>query len=168
MDNVIATVFIGSGATLFTDAWALLRKALFGTPLPDYAMVGRWFGHMVRGRFLHPSIAASPAIRGERLIGWTAHYVIGVLFAALLVAGTGGAWTRSPTPGLALLVGGATIAAPWFVMQPAMGSGVAASRTRRPNIARLQSLATHFVFGLGLYASGLALRYIMVERFAAP
>jgi hypothetical protein len=52
-----------------------------------------------------------------------------------------------------LLVGVGTVAAPFLVMQPAMGGGFAASRSPRPGRARLQSLLTHAVFGLGLYAT---------------
>jgi hypothetical protein len=48
------------------------------------------------------------------------------------------------------------VAAPFFLMQPGMGAGIAASRTRRPAAARFQSLVTHGVFGLGLYAAGWA------------
>ena len=52
-----------------------------------------------------------------------------------------------------LLIGvGATL-----LMQPAMGAGIAARRSANPNSARLQSLITHLVFGLGLYLSALAL-----------
>ena len=161
MDCLISTFLIGAGATLFIDTWAMLRRAWLGTPLPDYGMVGRWVGHVFRGHFFHAPIAASPAIRGERALGWTVHYVIGVAFAALLIGGTSGEWVRNPTPLVALLVGVGTVAAPWFVMQPAMGAGIAASRTRSPSAARLQSLVTHFVFGLGLYASGLSLRFFL-------
>ena len=161
MDPLASTIPIGLGATLVIDAWAWLRRAWLGSPLPDYGLVGRWTGHVFQGRFFHAPIAASPAIRGERAIGWIVHYVIGVAFAALLVGGTRGEWARNPTPGLALLVGVATVAAPWFVMQPAMGAGVAASRTPRPGAARVQSLVTHAVFGLGLYFSGLLLRFFL-------
>jgi hypothetical protein len=42
-------------------------------------------------------------------------------------------------------------------MQPCLGFGIAASKTPKPNIARLRSLIAHFVFGLGLYGSGWAL-----------
>jgi hypothetical protein len=163
MDYFTSTLLIGAGATLIIDAWVLLRRAWLGTPLPDYGMVGRWIGHVFRGRFFHAPIAASPALRGERALGWTAHYVIGIAFAALLVGGTSGEWARSPTPGLALLVGVGTVAAPWFVMQPAMGAGIAARRTRSPRAARLQSLVTHFVFGLGLYVCGLSLRFFLSQ-----
>jgi hypothetical protein len=54
-------------------------------------------------------------------------------------------------------VGIGTVAAPFFLMQPGMGAGIAASRTPRPNAARLQSLLTHAVFGLGLYITAWAM-----------
>ncbi|MBK6454194.1 MAG: DUF2938 family protein, partial [Proteobacteria bacterium] len=95
---------------------------------------------------------------GERVIGWVAHYVIGVAFAGLLLAVWGLAWVRHPTIGPALLVGIGTVAAPFLVMQPGMGVGVAASRTPRPAAARRQSLITHAIFGLGLYAAGWVAR----------
>jgi hypothetical protein len=65
-------------------------------------------------------------------------------------------WARSPTPWPALLVGLVTIAGPWFVMQPAMGAGVAGSRTPNPGATRLRNLATHIVYGVGMYATALA------------
>jgi Protein of unknown function (DUF2938) len=48
------------------------------------------------------------------------------------------------------------VAAPFLLMQPGMGAGIAASRTPRPAAARLHSLVTHGIFGLGLYAAGWA------------
>jgi hypothetical protein len=60
------------------------------------------------------------------------------------------------TLGPALALGVATLAAPFLLMQPGMGAGIAASRTPRPGSARLHSLITHAVFGLGLYASAVA------------
>jgi hypothetical protein len=38
-------------------------------------------------------------------------------------------------------------------MQPAMGAGIASSRTPTPLKNSLRSLANHAVFGLGLYLS---------------
>jgi hypothetical protein len=40
---------------------------------------------------------------------------------------------------------------PWLVMQPSFGLGIAASKAPKPTQARLKSLMTHTVFGLGLY-----------------
>lgn len=161
MDDLIRILIIGAGATLVTDLWALLRRRLLGAALPDYGLVGRWFAHMVlSARLRHDRIAAAPAVRGERLTGWVAHYVIGLVFAALLPAVWGFAWMRQPTLGPALLVGVCTVAAPFLLMQPGMGAGIAASRTARPAAARLQSLVTHTVFGLGLYAAARTLSLV--------
>lgn len=151
------TILVGIGATATMDAWSLVRRRLLGLPLPDYGLVGRWLGHMPRGRFRHEAIGAAPRVRGERLLGWTAHYLVGISFAALLPLLRGPDWFCQPSPGPALLVGIGTVAAPLFLMQPGMGAGIAASRTPRPWAARLQSLLTHAVFGLGLYATALFL-----------
>jgi hypothetical protein len=123
--------------------------------MPNYALVGRWLAYMPQGRFHHASIARSGPRRGEHVIGWTAHYLIGVAFAAPLAAVAGRAWFDSPTLLPALAIGFATVAAPFLVMQPAMGAGIAASRTPNPPAARMQSILTHAIFGLGLYAAAM-------------
>ncbi|BEP44336.1 DUF2938 domain-containing protein [Variovorax sp. V15] len=150
-------VLIGTGATALIDLWGVARKRLLGVPSLDYALVGRWLAWLPRGRFFHMPIATTPPVRGERLLGWVAHYAIGIAFAAVLLAVWGHGWLLAPTLGPAMLIGIGSVAAPFFVMQPAMGAGIAASRTPRPAIARLHSLVTHAVFGLGLYATGRAL-----------
>jgi len=157
MSDLCSTVLLGVGATLATDLWTLARRRLLGTPLADYGLVGRWFSAMARGRFRHERIAAAPPVRGERLIGWTAHYLIGIAFAGMFLALCGPGWVQRPTLGPALAFGVATVAAPFLLMQPGMGAGLFARRTPRPNAARLQSLVTHAVYGLGLYASGFLL-----------
>jgi hypothetical protein len=154
MDLSLSTMIIGSGATAVTDLWAILRKHILGVVLPDFGLLGRWLAHMPRAKFRHDSIAAAPRVRGERAIGWIAHYLVGISFAAILVGIWGVEWLDQPSLGPALVVGIVTVAAPYFVMQPAMGAGIAASRTPRPAAARLHSLVTHAIFGLGLYAVG--------------
>lgn len=158
MDILVTTVLVGAGATATTDLWALLRRRLFGTPLPNWAFVGRWLGHMRRGRFRHASIARATPLAREAAIGWIAHYAIGIAFAALLPWLWGAHWLQAPTVLPAMLVGLATVLAPFLLMQPGMGAGLFARRTPRPASARLQSLVTHAVFGIGLYASALALQ----------
>jgi hypothetical protein len=155
MNDLTITLLTGAGATLATDFWALARRCVLGTPQPDWGQVGRWLGHMRRGRFRHQAIRAAAPVRGERLIGWTAHYATGIAFAALLPLLWGPGWLRDPTPGPALAVGLGTALAPFLLMQPGMGAGIAASRTPRAAVARLQSLVTHGMFGVGLYLSGL-------------
>ena len=148
-------VLTGAGATAVMDAWTGVRRRLLRIPFPDYGLVGRWLAYLAHGRFRHDPIAASPALRGERLVGWLAHYAIGIAFASVLLAVWGLDWARHPTIGPALIVGVGSVAAPFLLMQPGMGAGVAASRTPRPGAARLQSLVTHAIFGLGLYTAGL-------------
>jgi hypothetical protein len=154
MDFLICNVLVGAGATLTTDLWMIARKRLFGIAPPDYGLVGRWIAYLAAGRFRHDRILAAPAVRDERTIEWIIHYLVGVAFAAILLGIWGIAWIHHPTIGPALLVGIGTVVAPFLVMQPGMGAGIAASRTPRPSAARLQSLVTHAVFGVGLYAAG--------------
>jgi hypothetical protein len=163
MDYFAFILLTGIGATATTDLWSIVRQRLFGVPLPNYGSVGRWIAWLTRGRFFHDSIAATAPVRSERAIGWVFHYLIGVAFAALLPGIWGAERVRQPMLLPALIVGMGTVAAPFFVMQPAMGAGFAASRTPRPMAARLQSLATHAIFGLGLYASGLLVSHFIAR-----
>ncbi len=161
MDTAMTTAAIGLGATLIADGWTLLRRRLFGTAMPDYGLVGRWIGHMQRGRFRHDSISAAASIAGERVIGWTMHYLIGIAFAALLLVMVGPQWARTPTLAPALLLGIGTVAAPFLLLQPAFGAGIAASRTSHPWIARLHSLSMHTAFGLGLYIAAKTCSWLL-------
>jgi hypothetical protein len=105
---------------------------------------------------MHASIAKAEPVRGELLIGWGAHYSIGIGFAALLLGTFGLEWARSPTLLPALFIGIVTVVAPLFVLQPAFGAGIASSRTPRPVFNSAKSLLTHTVFGLGLFVAARA------------
>jgi hypothetical protein len=152
-------MLIGIGATAVMDAWLLLLKRL-GVPTLNFAFIGRWVGHLLRGQLAHAAIAKAVPIRGELAWGWLTHYAVGVAFATVLVGIQGADWVRSPTLLPALAVGVCTVAAPLLVMQPAMGSGFAASRTPTPLKNCLRSLTNHTVFGFGLYLSALAIALI--------
>lgn len=156
LETGLRVLLIGIGATAVQDVWSAALKRLLGVMPLNWAMVGRWVGHFPRGRFAHENIAKAEAIPGELALGWLAHYAIGIAFAALLLGLTGLDWARQPTPLPAMLVGIATILAPFLIMQPAFGLGIAAARTAQPTVARLRSLLTHTVFGIGLYLAALA------------
>lgn len=147
---------VGIGATVVLDLWLLLLQRL-GVPTLDFALIGRWAGHWPRGRFRHEAIARADVVPGERALGWFVHYLTGVVFATLLVAIQGPGWLQAPTLVPALAVGMGTVLAPWLLMQPAMGAGIAASRTPRPAVNRLRSLVNHTVFGAGLYLAASAI-----------
>ena len=149
---------IGVGATMVMDLWALLLRQV-GIPSLNFAFLGRWLGHLPEGRIRHESIAKAAPVRGERLIGWVAHYSLGIGFAGLLLAAFGAEWARTPTLPPALFIGVVTVVAPLFVLQPALGAGIASTKTATPLFNSLKSLATHTVYGLGLYLAALVVRW---------
>jgi hypothetical protein len=156
MDYLFHAAVIGIGATALMDLWTVLRQRLFGIPRLDYALLGRWVAHLAAGRVRHGAIAVAAPVRAERPIGWSMHYLIGMAFAALLLGVWGLDWVHRPTLAPALIVGVGTVAAPLLILQPAMGGGLAASRTARPASVRLQSVITHTIYGLGLFLAGWA------------
>lgn len=156
LDTVGRALAIGVGATVLLDLWSLYVFKAFRVRGLDYGLFGRWLGHLGRGRFRHDSIAASAPIKGERMLGWAAHYATGVVFAGALLGICGPAWAEAPTLAPALAVGLAAVVFPFLVLQPGMGAGLAAARSPDPAAARLRSLGSHFVFGLGLYLAALA------------
>jgi hypothetical protein len=149
-------VVVGIGATAVMDLWLLLLKRS-GVPTMDFALLGRWVGHLFHGQIAHDAIRRARPIAGELGLGWLTHYAVGIVFAALLVVLQGGAWLDRPSVLPALAWGLATAAAPLLVLQPAMGAGIASSRTPAPLMNSLRSLTNHAVFGLGLYLSAAAL-----------
>jgi Protein of unknown function (DUF2938) len=159
LQTLAHAALVGVGATAFMDAWLWLLQRL-GVPTLNFAFVGRWVGHLGRGRFAHPGIAKAHPIRGELALGWITHYAVGIAFAALLLAIQGPAWARQPTWLPALAVGVGTVALPLFVMQPAVGAGFAASRTPTPIRNVLRSVANHAAFGVGLYLAALAAAWV--------
>ncbi|HKH44023.1 MAG TPA: DUF2938 family protein [Thermoanaerobaculia bacterium] len=108
--------------------------------------------------------SSCPCIHGlgiEPLSLRIAHYTIGVVFALVFVVFASGDWLARPTLLPALLYGIGTVVFPFFIMQPSLGIGIAASRTPNPTQARLKSLVTHTVFGLGLYVCALGVSYLL-------
>lgn len=150
-DMALRILLVGIGATLVMDLWGWLLRRVYGVSGLDYRLVGRWLGHMLHGQFRHDGIGRAGPVPAEALIGWAAHYGIGIAFALGLVAVAGREWLQQPTPGPAVLAGVLTVTLPYLVMQPAFGLGVAGARTPDPTAARLRSLITHLVFGIGLY-----------------
>jgi len=157
LDLVLRGIVMGVAGSALMDVWSAVLRRRFGIPTLDYRLLGRWIGHFPNGRFVHERIAASEPIAGELALGWLAHYAIGVTFALVLLAIWGRAWLDAPTIWPALAVGLGTVVAPWFVMQPGMGAGLAGSKSPDPTATRLRNLGTHAVYGIGLYVAAVAL-----------
>jgi hypothetical protein len=148
-------VIIGLGATLTFDLWGLFLKQAFGIVPSNVCLVGRWIRHMPEGTFRHSNIQSAVRMPAECLVGWIAHYCIGITFAIGFVVIAGIDWLQHPELIPALVFGVATVVAPFGIMQPALGLGFAASRTPRPAQARIRSLMNHVAFGAGLYLFAL-------------
>ena len=158
---ILGAIAVGIGATLVMDLWNLFLKRVFGIPSLNYCLLGRWLRHMPGGTFKHASIIAAPPKSFECTVGSIAHYTIGIVFALVLVVVTSGDWLARPTLLPALLYGISTVVFPFFIMQPSFGLGIASSKTRNPTQARLKSLMTHTVFGVGLYICALGVSYVL-------
>jgi Protein of unknown function (DUF2938) len=156
-DFLFRSFVMGMAATALLDCWALLLNHLFGFGLPNWAMVGRWVAHLPAGKIRHDDISLASPVANEPTIGWIFHYAVGIVFAmATLVLG-GAVWTKSPTLALPLIVGIVTVGCGWFILQPALGAGIAASRKPDASRIRLLNIAGHIVFGLGLWLAALAM-----------
>ena len=159
LQDLLRVALIGIGATAVMDLWLWCLKRA-GLPGLHMAFIGRWVGHVLRGTWSHRAIAKATPIEGEVALGWLTHYAVGVVFAAVLASLQGTAWVHSPSLLPALCVGLVSVAAPLFIMQPAMGAGVASRNTATPLKNCLRSVANHAVFGLGLYLAAVALEQI--------
>jgi hypothetical protein len=160
MEHLTHIVIIGMGATVIMDIWFLLLKQL-KIPTMNIVFLGRWVGHLFHGTFAHDAIGKAATVKHELLLGWLAHYAIGIAFAALLILLAGPDWTRHPTFITALTAGIATVVAPLFILQPAMGSGFASSKTPAPLFNCIKSLANHAMFGAGLYIAAVSISAVL-------
>ncbi|MEO8227759.1 MAG: DUF2938 family protein [Gemmatimonadota bacterium] len=154
--DLLGGALVGLGATLMMDIWNTFLKPTFGIASLNYCMLGRWVRHLPSGVMRHASIAGSRSMPHECTVGWMAHYSIGAMLAVTFVVIGPREWLAQPTFLPALIFGVVTVVFPFFVLQPSLGFGIAGSRTPKPAQARLKSLVTHVVFGLGLYVCALA------------
>ena len=160
LQDFAQVVLIGVGATITLDIWLITLNRL-GVPTLNFAFIGRWVGHLARGRFAHQAIAKARPIRAEVPLGWAIHYAAGIGFAGLLVGIQGLEWLRQPTLFPAVAVGIGTAVIPLFLMQPAMGAGFAGSKTPAPLKNCIRSVANHAVFGAGLFLAADLVRWAL-------
>ncbi|MEP2642315.1 DUF2938 domain-containing protein [Roseobacter sp.] len=152
---LLSGLVMGTLATVMMDIWAQILTRTAGVPAPNWAMVGRWVGHMPRGQFTHTNMADANQVPGERPIGWVFHYAVGLVYGIALATLMGPDWLAAPTFAPAWIFAILTIGFGWLVMQPGMGLGLAASQTPAPWRARALGLLAHTVFGIGLWLGAL-------------
>lgn len=155
MELLLKGVVIGTGATVLMDLWAVLLWKAFGQARPNWAPVGRWFRHLAKGTVFHDDIAKAEPYAHEQALGWIGHYAVGILYGVVLALLAGAAWFAAPTFLPAWIVGIVTVGAGWFLLQPGLGIGFAASKLPNANTIRMFNLIAHTVFALGLYGTAL-------------
>lgn len=158
IDIIWRGALIGIGATLLMDLWAVFLWQVCGQAAPRWAGPGRWLWNLQHGTVFHNSIADAEPCRHEEALGWIFHYATGIVYGIILGLWGGPAWFANPTFLPAFIWGMVTVAAGWFLLQPGLGLGWAASKTPSPGKVRLLNLAGHFVFGLGLWGTALLIR----------
>jgi hypothetical protein len=154
---------VGIGATFLTDAWNLFLKFGFKIQSLNFCILGRWILYMPNGYFKHQSIKVIPPKPFECFTGWIAHYSIGVTLTLLYLILVPVHWLFNPTLLPALLYGICTVIFPLFVLQPSLGLGIASSKTSNPTFARIKSIMTHIIFGIGLWLSTIAANYSILN-----
>ncbi|MCT4641499.1 MAG: DUF2938 domain-containing protein [Bacteriovoracaceae bacterium] len=150
-------IILGVLATLFMDFWAFLLRTAFSINGLDYRMLGRWFYYFKDFQFFHEKIFTSEPYKHELILGYLVHYGIGIFFAKVLLIWKGEIWLSDPILLPCLIVGFFTIVAPFFIMQPAFGLGIAGSKTPFMFTIWLKSTSAHLSYGIGLY---LAARFM--------
>ncbi|OTG66737.1 DUF2938 domain-containing protein [Acinetobacter silvestris] len=159
--ELYSTIFIiAILATLWIDLYSFCLKRYFNIPSLDYKFVGRWIIYLFKGKTFHQTILQTPIVKGEKAIGWISHYLIGLIFSAIFILMVGKSWLANPQLLPALTFGLSTVIFPFLIMQPCFGFGVAASKLPQSNKARLKSLSTHALFGVGLYLGAIILKML--------
>lgn len=156
----LQVIFIGLGATVVMDLWAWIQRRFLGIPSLNYALVARWAFYIPKGKFVHKPIMSTQPVMGEKFWGWVLHYATGAVFALFHVLVMGTEWLANPTIVPSLMTGIVTIVFPFFVIQPCLGFGIAATKTPVPWKSRMLSLLAHTSYGIGLFMVSSLMRLI--------
>ena len=151
-DLIFQSIASGVVATIILDLWQQALRFTVGLPAPNWAVNGRWFAHLPRGRFVHEGLAETPPVANEAVIGWSGHYLIGVVYGFAYIGVVVLALGRAPSLVNGLVFGVVSVVLAWCVMMPGTGKGMFARNSDNPPLACALALLAHIVFGLGLYA----------------
>lgn len=148
---ILQSILTGIVATATLDVWQQIYRLLFGTPITDWAMIGRWVGHIREGQFVQPDIGKAPPIANERILGWIVHYVVGTGYAVVYLLSMRFVVGSPPSFVSALVFGAVSVGITWFFMEPVLGAGVMGSKLPRQAGAMVHDFTSHLSLGLGLY-----------------
>ncbi|UVC07634.1 DUF2938 domain-containing protein [Rhizobium sp. TH2] len=160
LDIILRGILIGIGGTVAMDIWAVILWKVFKENAPNWAPVGRWTWHLKNGVVFHTNIAKAEPYAHEQALGWIFHYAVGIVYGVVLAVFMGRSWLAYPTFMPAFVWGIVTVSAGWFLLQPGLGLGRAASKTPDPIKARAMNLFGHTIFAVGMWITALLLSQV--------
>ena len=153
----------GVVATVTMDAAMVAAAAIggeaFASERVDPAVIGRWGGGLLRGRWRHVDASREEPGTLDVPLGLMTHYLTGIVLTEAFVLVP---WRR-PGPAFAAAVayGIATSVFPLFVLFPSLGYGPAGLRSgEAARLARIM-LVGHSAFGAGI---GLGTALLVARR----
>lgn len=149
---IITGVF---GALAF-DIWNALAQRLAGVRAPNWGILGKWLLAPFAAIDRTPAPSGPPTFTPvERILGETAHYATAILFAFALILTMGADWLAHPTPMPAIAAGLLTTIFAWFLIMPALGAGIAGTKTPTPLKLCVTTLLSHAIMGAGFYLGAM-------------
>jgi hypothetical protein len=158
MMAALYVLIVGVVATAALDLWQQVCRLVFGLPITDWGLIGRWVGHFRDGQFTQPDIGRAAPVPGERPLGWLVHYAVGIGYGVVYLALM---WLLLGTPPSllsALVFAALSVGVTWFFMEPVLGAGVMAAKVPNRPVALAHDLTSHLAMGLGLWAGDLIAR----------
>ena len=146
----IHIVFVGVLACLILDVWQRLLLLVFKLPVSNWAIVGRWLVSFLKtGKWINNALPEQSPIPHELMIGWVFHYFIAVVYAFFYFILW---WSNILSFEFfdGLVFGVVSVVVPWFFFMPAMGSGILAGKTDKPNLVCFLALCAHGIFGIAI------------------
>ncbi len=154
--TILQILITGIVATATLDLWQQVYRLVFGAPITDWAMIGRWVGHIPEGQFVQPDLGKAPPIANERILGWIVHYVVGIGYAVVYLLLMRFVVGSPPSFISALVFGAVSVVVTWFFMEPILGAGVMGSKIPGQAGARVHDFTSHLSLGVGLFIGSRA------------
>ncbi|CAI3933296.1 unnamed protein product [Commensalibacter communis] len=157
MSLIIDGIIIGIGATIVLDIWDVIFGSLPGQSRANWAPIGRWVWNLKDGKLFNDTIDELTPYKHELALGWIFHYAVGIIYGVIFALYGGYEWFANPTFLPVWIWGIITLGAGWFILQPGLGLGFAASKLPNAWTVRVLGLVAHTFFAVGMYATALLL-----------
>ena len=130
---ILQGIFAGIIATLLFDLYQISLAFAYNTNKSKWNLIGRYFFGLLNKRFKRDTLSDDEIIRGELIIGYVVHYIIGSSFGILYVV-LNILFYHQPSIILAIFIGFITVLGGWCIIMPfAFDMGFFASKKMNKN-----------------------------------